>query len=126
MKIIVNTGYNTGLALEVNDNAEKLMMALAKALPVKKEYVAGDYRWILRNTDGFAEGLEIQMISDEAIMPPTETYEVMAKRLKEADNKWLEHYNRANAAENEIKELKEKLESLTNSVKEVANNGNAQ
>ena len=113
MKALIMVGYsNEALGVEVTQESGALLAGLATATKYGREYVDGKYVWRPAGTVEEKDVVKVEFVPDENFTEATPAVDAMAKAVKAAESRWLEHYNRAEKLEKELNELKEKLKGL--------------
>ena len=107
MKLLIES--SDYLLLPLEDTNGQLLAALQKAVVVTRDWSSG--RLTPRtNTDGSLVSLDLKIVPDSVLLPPTDPIEKLTKDNKATADRWLAEYQKRNAVEAELKQLKAELE----------------
>jgi hypothetical protein len=112
MKIAVDT-HGHKMMLNVTDNVGILLTEIATAQLYHQDYVNNKYQWKRCGTKEEPLPVGIEFIEETQLNEATPAIDALSASLKESQKNWIEYYNKYNAAERELKELKAKIEVLS-------------
>lgn len=115
MKLLINT-HNKIMAIDVNDGCGQLLKELASARLYDEKWEETGTRLVPSGTDKDLVCVSIEIAPDEKFSQATPALDAALQAMKVSESRWLEYYNKFNAAEKELKELKAKIEQINGKV----------
>ena len=107
MKLLIES--SDYLLLPLEDTNGQLLAALQKAVVVTRDW-SSNRLTPKTDTDGSPVSLDLKIVPDSVLLPPTDPIEKLTKDNKATADRWLAEYQKRNAVEAELKQLKAELE----------------
>ena len=104
MKLLM-TVSNTHLLIQP-ENSAAFLQSLSGITPVHKTGWGSDAKYVPAPD----VEIEISVLNESKLEPTPDPIQKLQEEKKLADSRWIEYYNKANAFEKELKELKENLQ----------------
>lgn len=110
MKVMIEVG-GSYLGLAAGGDVGAILSALTGAAIYQRSW-SGDRPWTPSGTAENPATVRVEIVPDCALLPLTPIVDSLTKEVKASNDRWIEHYTRANKAEAELKDLKAKLATL--------------
>jgi len=114
MKYIqVKFGWSEKYLVPCNEESGTLLVALGNAIKVSVE--TKDKLEFFKQLDS---DMELSFVTNPRFEEPTPVEKELLAKIAANDTRWIEYYNKANAAEKRVKELEEQLKGIQGKVTE--------
>lgn len=107
MKILIEIPYGCQLFVEEPRNVAGLMESIAGAKLVKSSGYGKDREF----TAADDSKIDIEILPDNYLIKPSDIVTTLKAEKETADKRWIEYYNKSNAFEAELKNLRSDLDS---------------
>lgn len=115
MKLYIEIPNGTKLLVGQTPNSGALLQALTEAQLINENGYGDDKKYELV-TD---RKIEISVMPDDFIAPPTDIIKKLQEEKKQSDNRWIEYYHKTDKLEKQLKELYADLDAREITYKKV-------
>ena len=108
MKLLIEVPSNYKLLVSSTPNSGALLQALTEAKLVSESGYGKDKKYTFANKD---TRIEVDVVADDFDAQENDVLATLRSEKEQSDSRWIQYYNKANAAEKELAEIKKDLDS---------------